>query len=148
MKNLILKLSLILTILSGNLFMLAPAYAIDCSSPKNSKEEIQCGTCQANGTTANCDPSGSSGTLSDTIKTVINVLSVFGGALAVVFIIIGGFRYIVSSGNPEQAKGARNTILYALVGLVIIATAQIVVHFVINGVKDCANGKTSSGQAC
>jgi hypothetical protein len=137
MKNLILKITLVLAVLSG-LFMVpaaANAAALNCSQQGlTAKEQIQCGACGASGTT-NCNPSGAPKTLSDTIATIINIISIFGGALAVIMIIIGGMRYITSAGSPEGAKGARNTIVYAVVGLVIIGIAQIIVHFVINSVK-------------
>jgi hypothetical protein len=137
MKNLILKITLFLAIL-GSLFMVpmlaTAATGIDCAHPASAKEQIQCGACGASGA-ASCDPSPAPKKLSDTIATVINIISVFGGALAVIMIIIGGMRYITSAGSPEGAKGARNTIVYAVVGLVIIGIAQIIVHFVINSVK-------------
>jgi len=133
MKNLILKLTLIVAIFSSMFMspMLTTAAAIDCAHPASAKEQIQCGACGASGT-ATCDPSPAPKKLSDTIATVINIISVFGGALAVIMIIIGGFRYITSGGSAEGTKGARNTIVYAVVGLVIIAVAQIIVHFVIH----------------
>lgn len=134
MKNLILKLTLIIAIFSS-LFMMPLATAatvgIDCAHPASAKQQIQCGACGASGASS-CDPSPAPKKLSDTIATVINIISVFGGALAVVMIIIGGFRYITSGGSAEGTKSARNTIVYALVGLVIIAVAQIIVHFVIH----------------
>ncbi len=147
MKNFIIKITLLVTLITGSLFPLSPAYAaINCSAPASSKEQIQCGTCEANGTAANCDPSGAPTTVSDTIKTVINIMSVFAGAAAVIMLIVGGFRYVTSSGNAEATKSAKNTIIYALVGLVIVAFAQIIVQFVINGVQDCPKGKTVTGQ--
>lgn len=147
MKNLKLKLLLAITILSSSFTFSLPAFAaIDCANPANAKEQIQCGACDAAGTTANCTPANAPKSLSDTIAQVINILSVLAGAAAVVMIIVGGFRYITSSGNPEQAKSARNTLLYALIGLIIIAMAQLIVQFVIQGVKDCPNGKTATGQ--
>jgi len=137
MKNLILKITLLLSFLTGSLLVpvAVHAVALDCTKTDlTAKEQLQCGSCQAAGAT-NCDPNGAPKTLSDTIATIINIMSVFGGALAVIMIIIGGFRYITSAGSPEGAKGARNTIVYAVVGLVIIGIAQIIVHFVINSVK-------------
>jgi hypothetical protein len=149
MKKLILKIALLLSLLTGSVMVpvAVQAAGLDCTrTDLSAKEQLQCGSCEAAGNSANCDPSGAPKTLSDTIATIINLLSVFGGALAVIMLIIGGFRYITSSGSPEGTKSARNTIVYALVGLVIIAVAQIVVHFVINGVKDCPKGKTDTGQ--
>jgi hypothetical protein len=46
-------------------------------------------------------------------------------------IIYAGFRYVSSGGNDDAVKGAKNTILYAIIGLVIVALAQIIVHFVL-----------------
>ena len=69
------------------------------------------------------------------VSTVINIISVVVGIIAVIMIIIGGFRYVASGGKQESVQGAKNTILYAIIGLVIVALAQIVVHFVINKVN-------------
>jgi cytochrome bd-type quinol oxidase subunit 2 len=150
MKNIFLKISLLATILMGAAMAPLPAYAaINCNSPANPKEEIQCGSCQAAGTLDNCNPGASAGTLGNTIKQVITVISVVGGAAAVIMIIIGGFRYVTSAGNSEQAKGARNTIVYAIIGLIIIAMAQLIVHFTLNSIDTtCTKGKTPAGQAC
>ncbi len=77
-------------------------------------------------------PSGVSGTLSVTslIQTISNVL-IFGvGAISVIVLIIGGLRYVVSGGNAAQVQGAKNTILYAIVGIVISIAAYALVQFV------------------
>lgn len=148
MKKLKIKFLLALTILSSLfVFSLTATAAIDCNSPANAKEQIQCGTCDAAGTTNNCTPAAAPGTLQDTIRTVIEVLSLVAGAVAVIMIILGGFRFVTSAGNAETTKTARNTILYAVIGLVIIAMAQIIVHFTLNTVT-CTSGKTASRQKC
>ncbi|OVE79231.1 hypothetical protein BVY00_00960 [bacterium G20] len=66
------------------------------------------------------------------VADAINILSLIVGVVAVIMIILGGFRYITSSGNQESVKSAKNTIIYAVVGLVIVALAQIIVKFVLN----------------
>jgi hypothetical protein len=76
-----------------------------------------------------CKASGSS--LNTLLTNIINIFSLIVGAVAVIMIIIGGFRYVISSGNDQAVSGAKNTIIFALVGLVIVALAQFVVHFVI-----------------
>ena len=73
-----------------------------------------------------------SGDLGKLVAKIINIVSVIVGAVAVVMIIVGGFRYVTSGGKDESVKGAKNTILYALIGLVIVALAQIIVRFVID----------------
>lgn len=72
------------------------------------------------------------------IKTVINVFSLVVGVISVIFIIVGGFKYITSGGDSNSVTSARNTIMYAIVGLVIVALAQIIVQFVLNRVTQGA----------
>ncbi len=66
------------------------------------------------------------------ISTVINVLSIVVGVVAVIMIIIGGLKYITSSGDSANVTSAKNTILYAIIGLVVVAMAQIIVLFVLD----------------
>jgi hypothetical protein len=68
------------------------------------------------------------------IQTVVNILSIIVGVVAVIMIIVGGFRYITSGGKAERITGAKNTILYALIGLIIVALAQVIVRFVLTKV--------------
>lgn len=149
MKRLTIKLIAVIAILSGAFIIYLPsAQALNCNSPQSTKDQIQCGACDTAGA-ATCDPSASSGTLSDTIATVINLLSAAVGVIAVIMIIIGGFRFVTSAGSPEAAKSARSTITYAIIGLVVVALAQIIVHFVLYRVENnCVGGKNSSGQTC
>lgn len=67
---------------------------------------------------------------------VINVFSLIVGVTAVVMIIIGGLKYITSGGDSGNVTGAKNTILYAIVGLVIVALAQVIVRFVLAKVSN------------
>lgn len=64
-------------------------------------------------------------------KRIINIFSVVVGVVSVIMIIIGGFRYIVSNGDSNAVTGAKNSILYAVVGLVIVLFAQVIVRFVL-----------------
>ena len=77
--------------------------------------------------TATCD-------FNCTLRKTINIISVIVGVIAVIMIIFGGFRYITSGGQPEKVTGAKNTILYGIVGLIIVAVAQIIVRFVLREV--------------
>lgn len=86
----------------------------------------------ATGDCSNKSTSGGGKDLTDFIARVLNILSVVVGAVAVIMVIVGGFRYTVSGGKEEGVKGAKNSILYALIGLVIVALAQVIVRFVLN----------------
>ena len=55
------------------------------------------------------------------------------GALAVIFIIIGGIQYVVSAGDPKKTAQAKNTILYAIIGVVLAVAAGAIVKFVLHG---------------
>ncbi|MDP3997021.1 MAG: hypothetical protein Q8P73_00770 [bacterium] len=65
------------------------------------------------------------------IWTTLNVLMVLVGLGAIVFIIIGGARYIASQGDEQASAQAKNTILYAVLGLIVIGLAAAVVNFVL-----------------
>ena len=53
------------------------------------------------------------------------------GVVAVIMIIIGGLKYITSSGDSNNVSSAKNTILYAIIGLVVVVLAQVIVRFVV-----------------
>jgi Type IV secretion system pilin len=84
-----------------------------------------CGDNQTNNTT---NP------ISSIFKTVLELLSWAIGFIAVVVIIIAGLRLVVSGGDPQTLNSARNAILYAVVGLIVAALAQIIVFFVLGKV--------------
>jgi heme/copper-type cytochrome/quinol oxidase subunit 2 len=104
--------------------------AIDCSSSTlTTQQAIQCGTNSAAGNSGNQNASSS---IDTTIANIINILSVVVGVVAVIMIIVAGFRYITSGGKQESITAAKNTLLYAIIGLVIVATAQIIARAVLH----------------
>jgi len=68
------------------------------------------------------------------LQTIVNVILSIMGAVAVLIIVVAGFRFMTSQGNPSEVTTARNAILYALVGLVVIIAAFAIVNFVVLGV--------------
>jgi hypothetical protein len=84
----------------------------------------------------NCDTNttGSTDKVNATISQVINIFSTIVGVVAVIMIIYGGMRYITSGGDSSKITSAKNTIIYALIGLVVVALAQFIVKFVLNKV--------------
>ena len=76
---------------------------------------------------------GSAGTdVQSIIATGIDLFSLVVGIIAVIMIIIGGVKYITSGGDAGNVTGAKNTILYAIIGLIVVALAQTVVFFVLD----------------
>lgn len=66
-----------------------------------------------------------------TVQNVFNVVLALAGAVAVAFVVFGGVKYMLSQGEPQQTKQARDTILYAVIGIVVVAAAFFLVNFVI-----------------
>lgn len=88
---------------------------------------IQDGAEAARGNDQAVDLFGASGIFT----TITNVLLFIVGAISVIMIVIGGLRYVLSGGNSSNITAAKNTILYAIVGLVIAILAYAIINFVI-----------------
>lgn len=65
------------------------------------------------------------------IQTIINVLLGLIGVVAVIMLIYGGFRYVLSAGNEKATSAAKDTILFAIIGIVVAVLAFAIVNFVI-----------------
>ena len=74
-------------------------------------------------------------TLQARVAGIVNVLLFVLGAIAVIMIIIGGIRYVVSNGDSSAVTGAKNTIFYAVIGLVVAMLAYAIVNFVVTNIK-------------
>lgn len=111
--------------------LLNPAMALDCTQTNlTAQQALQCGTNGAGGN--NQTPEQATNSLNGTISSVLNILSVAIGILAVVMILSAGLRYITSGGSKEKVSSAKNALVYAVIGLVIVALAQIIVQFVLS----------------
>lgn len=69
------------------------------------------------------------------IIRIINYITSFAAALAVLFIIIGGLQYITSSGNEERIQVAKKTLLYAIIGLLLIVLSVVIINTIISTLK-------------
>lgn len=70
--------------------------------------------------------------LEDQIKIVVNIMLFILGAIAVIMIIIGGIRYATSNGDSSSIKAAKDTILYAVIGLVVAIMSYAIVNFIVS----------------
>jgi hypothetical protein len=64
------------------------------------------------------------------INGALEQVFIFVGGLAVLFLVIGGIRYSISNGDASQIQQAKNTILYAVIGLIIAVSAFAIIQFV------------------
>jgi hypothetical protein len=97
------------------------------------KGNLGCGS-NLNTGTGDCGTSQGTTKVNDTIRLIINIFSAVVGIISVIMIIFGGFRYITSGGDSGNVSSAKNTILFAIVGLVIVGLAQFIVQFVLDKV--------------
>lgn len=112
------------SILTFNSALTLPTYAIDCSDSSISAEVKNAAGCNT-GTT-----------LPDVIVNILNAIILVSGIVAVIFIIIGGVNYMTSAGDAGKVAKAKNTILYALIGLVICVLAFAIVNFAIGALNN------------
>lgn len=89
------------------------------------KEALQCGVGVGN----NADPTKG---INHTFSTIINIFSVVAGILAVIMVVLAGMRYITSGGAQDKVASAKNTLTYAVIGLIVVALAQVIVKLVLN----------------
>jgi len=116
-----------------SLGLAAPAFA------QSAQDQINNGLCagsnlQFTENPGQCSAASSDATtkINNLVRTVVNLLSAVVGIVAVIMIIVGGFRYVTSGGNDTSVTAAKNTILYAIIGLIVVALAQIIVRFTLS----------------
>jgi hypothetical protein len=122
LKQIIKKIDILkaVQILAIAVMFLLPAYTLAAGNLS--------GTFDCNGLLGlNCD---SNTTVNGFIKTVINWMLTIAFGVAVLFMILGGFWYITSSGNEEAAEKGKNTAINAIIGIVIIVLSWVIVNIV------------------
>lgn len=108
-------------ILGLSTLTLTPAFADDvCNSnaAQAVKDAAGCGSTSKDG-------------LFNVVQAILNTIISVVSIVAVIFIVIGGVKYMTSAGDPSKASSARKTILYAAIGLVVCVLAFAIVNFVI-----------------
>lgn len=117
-------------VIIGSALSLA-VFLIIGSSSAFAQSSIQAGAqaAQGNGTPSTLFGDGG------IVTSITNVLLFIAGALAVIMIIIGGLRYATSGGNASSVTAAKNTILYAIVGLIVAFLAFAAVNFVLGAIS-------------
>jgi uncharacterized membrane protein YwzB len=119
------KLIVSVTLLLG---MLAPVAALAQSSVDQGLSNV--------GTKAGFPTGGLAGLTNggpiDFFANVIDILLIVSGAVAVLFVVIGGFWFVTAGGSEEQAKKGRKTVVNAIIGIIIIILAYVIVNVVVD----------------
>ena len=77
-------------------------------------------------------------------KRITNMIVYMVGVIAVIMLIIGGIKYVISGGDSKKVTDAKNTILYAIIGLVIAFLAYAIVNFVISALPSSDQQEVSA----
>ena len=77
---------------------------------------------------------GTGPSINGVIETAISILSILVGVVAVIVIILSGLKYITAGGDSSKISSAKDTLIYAIIGLIIATLAQVIVRFVLNKV--------------
>lgn len=123
-------------IVAGLALAIVPVVAPAAVYASEIQDNLQCGTALKLEGTGGCqtDVNAGTDTITETISKVINFFSAIVGIVSVIMIIYGGFKYISSGGDSGNVTSAKNTIIYAVIGLVVVAMAQFIVQFVLGKV--------------
>ena len=130
MKKLFSKLLALAMLIAGFGAMVSvPAYAGDdpfCDNPNLSQEQRKRMGCE----------SGDEKALENTVQEIINRVILGLDIVAVIFIVLGGIGYMTSAGDAAKLKKAKDTILYAVIGLIICVLAYAITNFTISLLGD------------
>ncbi|HEX3568541.1 MAG TPA: pilin [Candidatus Saccharimonadales bacterium] len=134
------KLRKSLATIAAGLILVAVPVAVPISASAATVDIAKNLGCGANLSTDQTSCTTTSGTnrIQSIVTDVVNIFSVIVGIVSVIMIIWGGFKYITSGGDSGNISAAKNTIVYALIGLVVVALAQFIVQFVLNKVTNAS----------
>ncbi len=131
MKRALLNIVLILA------FTLAPAGLLGgralaaCPGGNTAKGQVLQGV---NETGSACSDAG----VESTFGVIVNIMSVVLGAVAVIMVIVAGFKYVTSGGDAGKVSSAKSTLIYALVGIAVAVLAQLLIHIVVGQASEAA----------
>ena len=129
MKN-VLKLFLPVLVMGVAVFATALAPSVSALTLQEGAEAARCDGCPT-------DLFGDTGVFKQVTNTILYIV----GIVAVVMLIIGGIKYVISGGDSKKVTDAKNTVLYAIIGLVVAFLAFAIVNFVISALPNSNNQK-------
>lgn len=124
---------LLLPILIMGVVIILGAGTVSALTLQEGAEAARCDGCPA-------DLFGDTGVF----RQVTNVILYIVGIIAVIMLIIGGIKYVISGGDSKKVTDAKNTVLYAIIGLIIAFLAFAIVNFVISALPSSDNPTRSN----
>jgi hypothetical protein len=141
--SLIISLGLLLGISSGTVVAAGLAPPADTLGDSIAKTDA-CSGLQQIDPADTCTTTTDNGPIKNIVLLLIRVLSIFVGVISVIVIIFSGFRFITANGDANAISSARNTLIYAIVGLIIAVLAQFLVVHVLNSASGVQSGFTNN----
>jgi hypothetical protein len=138
MKNKIITLMALLSVsLMGPAVVPSIAYAANGCRSTESKTQVIDSIGEAGG---NCKDDG----VDNVVNAIVTILSYVAGVAAIIMIIYSGLRYITSGGDTGKVSSAKNALIYALIGIIVVVLAQLIVRFVVAHTDNAANNNGCS----
>jgi type IV secretory pathway VirB2 component (pilin) len=143
MKNTILRMGLEVLLAVGVMGFMQLGHPVTVLALTPNQKAV----CDAIGSGTDCvETDDQGGTKVDSvIKTIVKLLGFVAGMLAVIMIIVSGIKYVTSGGDSNKIASAKNTLVYAIVGIIIVALSQVIVRFVLGQTAkstiQCATGQ-------
>lgn len=133
MKKVKLFIAGILAVFSFAPVLVPAVVSAQGASPTNTGNNLACGAnINLSGTGCTVVAADADNRVNNIIRTAVRLFQIIVGLISVIMIIVGGLKYITSGGDSGNISSAKNTILYALVGIVVVALAEIIVQYVLN----------------
>lgn len=66
------------------------------------------------------------------IAYVVRILLTLAGGIAVLFVIVGGYQYVTSAGNEEQAEKGKKTVINAIIGIIVVVLSYVIINVIVN----------------
>lgn len=126
-------LKLVLPVLAVGVLTVVLAGGASAMTLQEGAEAARCDGCPA-------DLFGDNGVFKQVTNTILYIV----GIIAVIMLIIGGIRYVTSGGDSKKVTDAKNTVLYAIIGLVIAFLAFAIVNFVISALPSGSTNNSNT----
>lgn len=128
--NILQKILLIVAVITGSFMYVGMSTSVHAQVFSGSKQDA-CKGANLDASNADCKSNAATNRIEGIVKAIINLISIIVGIVAIILIIINGLRFITANGDSNSISSARSGVIYALVGLIIAALAQVIVRFVL-----------------
>jgi hypothetical protein len=131
MKRILLSIALVVAAFTPILLMSQTSYAVNINK-SNSKVDSICAQAGAASSAYCQDTKSATNQVYGKHGAIVITSYIIAGVAAIIVIVIGGIRFMVSGGDPSSVASARNSIIYALVGLILIAASETIFVYVLD----------------